>query len=83
MIRKLKDTTKLMESDNYKERFVAEYHQLKIRITKLENFIARYYDGTLDCTPSCSMRILKKQLRVMKKYKQILEQRALIEEVVL
>ena len=32
----LKDTIKLMESENYKERFKAEYYQTKIRYEKLK-----------------------------------------------
>ena len=35
----LKDTTKLMNSANYKERFIAEYLQTKIRYEKLNNFL--------------------------------------------
>ena len=31
----LKDTVNLMMSDDYKERFKAEYHQLKCRLEKL------------------------------------------------
>lgn len=33
---KLKDTIKLMESDDYKDRFKAEYYQVKIRKEKLQ-----------------------------------------------
>ena len=32
----LKETIELMCSENYKERFVAEYHQVKIRYEKLK-----------------------------------------------
>ena len=35
----LKKTAELMLSDNYKERFVAEYHQTKIRYDKLNKGI--------------------------------------------
>lgn len=34
----LKETVELMNSEDYKERFVAEYHQVKIRYEKLKNF---------------------------------------------
>lgn len=34
----LKETIELMCSENYKERFIAEYHQVKIRYEKLKNF---------------------------------------------
>lgn len=32
----LKDTIELMNSSDYKDRFKAEYYQLKIRYTKLD-----------------------------------------------
>ena len=34
----LKETVELMNSEDYKERFVSEYHQVKIRYEKLKNF---------------------------------------------
>lgn len=40
-IRDLKDTANLMTSDDYKERLLAEYWQLKIRHQKLQIAIAR------------------------------------------
>ena len=38
----LKDTAKLMVSKNYKERFVAEYVQLKIRYEKLKYLLTKW-----------------------------------------
>ena len=38
----LKDTIKLMESEDYKERFKAEYYQTKIRYNKLHEMIIKY-----------------------------------------
>lgn len=35
----LKDTIKLMESDDYKDRFKAEYYQVKIRKEKLQKML--------------------------------------------
>lgn len=34
----LKETVELMNSEDYKERFIAEYRQVKIRYEKLKNF---------------------------------------------
>lgn len=34
----LKETVELMNSVDYKDRFIAEYHQVKIRYEKLKNF---------------------------------------------
>jgi len=80
-MRELKDTTKLMESTDYKERFKAEYLQTKIRYNKLHKMVVKYDAGTLDFTPSCPIEMLKEQLRHMGKYLYILETRAEIEEI--
>ena len=37
----LKDTIEMMTSNDYKERFKAEYHQTKIRYEKLKKFTTR------------------------------------------
>ena len=37
-MKELKDTIELMNSRNYRERFIAEYWQLKIRYEKLKKF---------------------------------------------
>ena len=44
-IKTLKDTTKLMESDNYIDRFKAEYYQLCIRIKGLSNMLLKNERG--------------------------------------
>ena len=41
----LKDTIDLMQSKDYKERFKAEYYQLKIRREKLMDFLDRWNRG--------------------------------------
>ena len=81
MIGELKDTCDLMTSSNYKERFVAEYHQLRIRIVKLENTIKFFHEGCLEFTPACPMTLLEDQLDAMKNYKNVLDQRASIEGI--
>lgn len=80
---KLIDTMTRMNSDNYKDRFKAEYEQLKIRMTKLKNIIDKYEEGTLDFQPSCDIDTLKAQYSVMCSYLIILEIRADIEEITL
>lgn len=77
----LKDTIKMMNSPNYKERFKAEYWQTKIRYTKLHNMIAKHEAGTLEFTPSCNIDLLKKQKRYMGKYLNCLEIRADVEGI--
>lgn len=40
-MKELKDTIELMESANYKDRFIAEYWQTKIRYDKLHRMIIK------------------------------------------
>lgn len=83
MIETLKDTADIMLSDDYKERFRAEYHQLKIRYKKLCKFNKAYEDGELEFRPNCSLELLRRQERTMEDYLKILEMRAKIEKVIL
>lgn len=74
-------TVSMMESNDYKDRFIAEYVQTKIRYEKLHKMIVKYEAGKLDFTPSCSLELLKKQASAMGNYLYILEMRAEIEGV--
>ena len=77
----LKDTIEMMQSSDYKERFKAEYEQLRIRINGLEKMLEKYKNGTLNFTPSCSYDLLNGQLKSMKLYSSYLEERAEIEKI--
>lgn len=77
----LQDTVELMNSEDYKDRFRAEYFQLRIRADKLQAFINAYYAGKLNFKPSCSMEIHVQQLAAMRSYQAILEARAAIEKI--
>ena len=77
----LKDTIKLMNSDDYKERFKAEYYQTKIRYDKLHKMLVKYEARTLDFELSCPSEILEKQACYMGNYLRILEVRAEIEKI--
>ena len=77
----LKETVQMMGSSDYKERFRAEYLQLKIRINGLRNMLEKYKDGTLKFKPSCSYDLLNGQLKSMEVYAQYLEERAEIENI--
>ena len=79
----LKETASMMESLDYKERFRAEYFQLVIRMRGLANMLQKYKDGTLTFKPSCSYDLLNGQLKAMKLYKDCLEERSEIENVIL
>ena len=71
----------LMKSEDYKDRFRAEYYQLEDRIDKLANMLEKYKAGTLDFTPSCSYELLNSQLKAMNEYLQYLTIRAEIEGI--
>ena len=77
----LKDTIDLMNSSDYKDRFKAEYWQVKIRLEKLRKMIAKWQAGTLGFTPSCSLELLKEQVEPMQNYLDTLEVRAEMEGI--
>lgn len=77
----IKDTIEMMTSNDYKERFKAEYHQLRIRLEKLYEMLVRYDAGTLGFTPDCSIALLKDQLSIMRDYLYALQVRAEIEGI--
>ena len=77
----LKDTIEMMNSEDYKERFKAEYYQTKIRYDKLDKMTVKYEAGTLNFTPSCSLEILKERKKYMGNYIRMLRIRAEIEKI--
>ena len=77
----LKDTVAMMGSDDYKERFVAEYVQLKIRYKKLYAVLEKYAADKLDFKPTCPIEILYEQLDHMEAYLNILKIRAKYEDI--
>lgn len=79
----LKDTVELMTSDDYKERFIAEYCQVKIRYGKLKYMLERWDNGILDSTPTCPRSTYDLQTAAMKDYIAVLEARAAMEGVAL
>ncbi len=79
----LKDTVELMMSDDYKERFIAEYCQIKIRYGKLKYMLERWDNGILNFTPTCPRSTYDLQISAMKDYIAILEARAIMEGVTL
>lgn len=81
MYSNLKDTVVLMNSSDYKERFIAEYWQTKIRYDKLHQMLVKYDAGKLDFTPSCPVEVLKEQKQYMGMYLNKLEVRAVIEDI--
>ena len=77
----LKDTIELMTSEDYKERFKAEYYQTKIRYDKLKYMLERWDDGTLGFIPIYPRSAYDLQISAMEEYIAILEARAVMEGV--
>lgn len=77
----LSDTAEMMTSENYKERFRAEYFQLKIRMNGLGNMLRKYKEGSLTFKPSCSYDLLNAQYKAMDLYASFLEERAVVESI--
>ena len=83
MIKTLKDTVELMNSEDYRERFIAEYKQLVIRYKGLRNIFDKWDRGELNFVPSCPRSTYNMQIKAMEDYRGILEARAVMEEIVL
>lgn len=82
----LKETVELMCSEDYKERFVAEYEQTKIRYEKLKNFcnkieVEEMLGKKVVTQHDCPLELLREQQKYMRLYLSVLEKRALIENV--
>lgn len=77
----LKDTVEGMLNADYKERFKAEYQQLKIRTIGLARMLRAWEEGALDFEPTCPHDLLLQQLGFMQSYMFTLEQRAQIEGI--
>ena len=78
----LADTIPLMTSDDYKERFIAEYWQNEIRIRKLDRLLAQDRDGTLPFVMTRESRVLlKSQINRMGDLSDVLQMRAEYENI--
>ena len=83
----LRETVQKMTSSDYKERFIAEYQQTKIRYEKLKAFnnkieASDVTEGKIKAPKhDCPAFILKAQQRAMGEYLHLLEVRAVIEGI--
>lgn len=82
---KLEQTVEMMVSEDHKERFKAEYHQLVHRRNKLAKLLKDWSDGTLakdkKFEPTCPFYLLKWQLRTMDDYIYVMKIRAELEGI--
>ena len=87
----LNETIELMNSEDFKERFKAEYHQTKTRYEKLKAFNNKIeaserarHENTKQVempTHDCPNDLLRQQQSVMGEYLHLLEVRAVIEGI--
>ena len=68
----LKQTIELMNSNNYKERFKAEYWQTKIRTEELHKILIKADANTLEFKPDTPLHLLESQQRIMLDYLRML-----------
>ena len=77
----LKDTVEMMNSTDYKERFIAEYDQLVIRYKGLRNMLDKWDRDELEFKPTCPRSTYNMQIKAMTDYIAVLEARAVMENV--
>ena len=78
---KLIDTVPLMNSEDYKDRFKAEYYQVYIRFVKLNSMIEKWDKDELDFEPTCPYSTYEMQIKAMRDYISVLEARAVMENI--
>ena len=77
----LKDTVEMMNSNDYKERFKAEYYQLVIRYKGLKSMLTKWDEGTINFDPTCPRSTYNMQIKAMTDYITVLEARAAMEGI--
>lgn len=78
---RLSDVTELATSADYRDRFLGEYLETKIRYEKLHKMLIKAEAGKLDFTPCCPIALLESQARCMENYLHALEVRAQYENI--
>lgn len=77
----LSETVTMMNSENYKERFRAEYAQLVNRYYGLRRMLEKWDNGTLNFEPTCPRSTYNMQTKAMEDYIAVLEARAVMEGI--
>lgn len=82
----LQETVEPMLSDDYKNRFVAEYCQTAIRYERLKKFcdrieLAEVHGVGIAPEHDCPLSLLREQQKYMGMYLGVLEKRAIVEEI--
>ena len=77
----LQDTVEMMNSEDYKERFKAEYYQVFVRFVKLKAMLEKWDKDELDFEPTCPYSTYEMQIKAMRDYISVLEARAVMENI--
>lgn len=78
---RLSDVTELAAHADYRDRFLGEYLETKIRYEKLHKMLIKAEAGKLDFKPNCPLEILESQAHCMENYLHVLEVRAQYENL--
>lgn len=81
MPNELRDTIEMMNSEDYKERFKAEYYQVVIRYQKLKSMLNKWDNDQFEFAPTCPRSTYNMQITAMTDYIAVLEARAVMEGV--
>lgn len=77
----LADTVELMESEDYKDRFKAEFYQTRIRMFKLIDTLDKWDAGTLGFAPTSARYLYLMQVKGMGLQLRAMRRRAKIEGI--
>ena len=77
----LPGTALLMQSEDYKDRFKAEYYQVFVRFVKLKAMLENWDKDELDFEPTCPYSTYELQIKAMRDYISVLEARAVMENI--
>ena len=77
----LQDTIEMMQSEDYKDRFKAEYYQVFVRFVKLKAMLEKWDKDELDFEPTCPYSTQEMQIKAMRDYISVLEARAVMENI--
>ena len=70
-----------MNSEEYRDRFKAEYYQVYIRFVKLKDMLKKWDKDELDFENNCTYSTYEMQIKAMRDYISVLEARAVMENI--
>lgn len=75
------EIARLQKSEDYVDRFEAEFYALQKRLVRLDNMLYCWRNNRLNFKPNCSYRKFKDQFDAMLKHYDILADRTEIEHI--